>query len=98
MGGWGILQLANLDEMAKQMMGKNAAKEEPETKDLKAAFERMIEKEKKKKGVSDKDVKEAQQALENAISMGARSVCGNSGKSYTGDWECTETQQRVKCK
>jgi hypothetical protein len=97
MGGWGVVQMANLEGMAQQMFAGNS-NEEAETKDLKEAFEQLLAKEQKKKPGSDKDVKEAREALEKVIALGARTVCGQSGKSYTGDWECTATQQRVKCK
>ena len=51
-----------------------------------------------RKGASEQALRRTGDGLERLIAEGGRAVCGNIGMSYTGEWECTAQQQRVKCK
>ncbi len=96
MGGWGIVQLGNVKAMTERML-TGAPEPKPSSTDLKEVIEKEIESE-RKNGMSEAELKKGREAMEGIIALGARAVCGNVGKSYTGDWECTAERQRVRCK
>jgi hypothetical protein len=51
-----------------------------------------------KRGHSEEASRRDVAVFDQLVGEGARSVCGNVGMSYTGEWECNAKQQRVKCK
>jgi hypothetical protein len=96
MGAWAAFQMGDVGAIA-QRIATGAPPPRPSSTDLKEAFEKVLETE-RKKGTPEAELKEGRAAFEAIIAAGARAVCGNIGKSYTGDWECTAQKQRVRCK
>lgn len=89
----GVSALISMEAMKAQMEGKPV---EPVSSDLKEVIEQMVA-DQKKKGASEEDLQKGREGFETLIAQGARTVCGNVGKSYTGTWECNAQAQRVKC-
>lgn len=92
MSVWSVIELSNL----KMKMG-GAPAPKVASSDLKEVIETEMQKE-RAKGTSEESLEEGRAAFEAMIAQGARTVCGNVGKSYTGTWECNAQQQRIKCK
>jgi hypothetical protein len=94
--GWRPVQLAYENALFDQQFTHKPV-QKFSSDDLRQVRDQVLA-EQRKKGASEQALRRTGDGLERLIAEGGRAVCGNIGMSYTGEWECTAQQQRVKCK